>query len=106
MSIFDVIDLALCILFDLKQRIAKPFDTAGEREIELSELAQLCATILGQPDIRIERPPMREELADRYVGDGSAMRARAARYGIALASLPDQINETADFLRENLNDPL
>jgi nucleoside-diphosphate-sugar epimerase len=105
-SIFDVIDLALCILSDLEQRMAKPFDTAGEREIELGELAQLCATILGYPDIRIERPALREELADRYVGDGAAMRACAARYGIALASLPDQINETADFLRENLNDPL
>jgi nucleoside-diphosphate-sugar epimerase len=104
-SIFDVIDLALCILSDLKQRIATPFDTAGEREIELSELAQLCATILGHPDIRIERPALREELADRYVGDPTAMRGRAVRYGIALASLPDQINETADFLRENLNGP-
>ena len=105
-SIFDVIDLALCILFDLEQRIAKPFDTAGEREIELSELAQLCATTLGHPDIRIERPVLREELADRYVGDGTAMRGRATRYGIALASLSDQINETADFLRENLNGPI
>jgi nucleoside-diphosphate-sugar epimerase len=106
-SVFDVIDLALCILFDLEQRrIAKPFDTGDEREIELSELARLCATILGHPDIQIERPVLREELADRYVGDGSAMRARAARYGIAFASLLDQINETADVLREALNDPI
>ena len=104
-SIFDVIDLALCTLSDREQPMAKPFDTAGEREIELSELAQLCATVLGRPDIQIERPPLREEPADRYVGDGTAMRARAARYGMALASLPDQINETADFLRETLNDP-
>ena len=88
MSIFDVIDLALCILFDLKQRIAKPFDTAGEREIELSELAQLCATTLGQPDIRIERPPMREELADRYVGDGSAMRAARRVMALRLRRCP------------------
>jgi nucleoside-diphosphate-sugar epimerase len=106
-SVFDVIDLALCILSDdVEQRIAEPFDTAGEREIELRELAQLCAARLGHPDIRIERPALREELADRYVGDGAAIHACAARYGIALASLPDQINETADFLRENLNDPL
>ena len=105
-SVFDVIDLALCILSDLEPRMAKPFDTAGQREIELSELAQLCATVLGHPDIRIERPPLREELADRYVGDGTAMRAYAARYGIALASLAEQIKETADFLRETLNDPI
>jgi nucleoside-diphosphate-sugar epimerase len=105
-SIFDVIDLALCTLSDREQPMAKPFDTAGEREIELGELAQYCATVLGRPGIPIERPPLREEPADRYVGDGTAMRARAARYGIALASLPDQINETADFLRETLNDPI
>ena len=101
-AIFDVIDLALCILSDREQRMAKPFDTAGEREIELGELANLSATVLGRPDIRIERPPLREEPADRYVGEETAMRARAARYGIALVPLAHQINETADYLRETL----
>jgi nucleoside-diphosphate-sugar epimerase len=101
-SVFDVIDLVLCSLFDHEQPMTKPFDTAGERQIELGELAQLCATVLARPDIRIERPPMREEPADRYVGDGSTMRARAARYRMVLASLPDQINETANYLSEIL----
>src|SRR5262249_37809162 len=105
-SIFDVIDLALCILSDSDHQIAKPLDTAGEREIELNELAQLCATVLGRTDMQVERPPLREGSGDRYVGDGAAMRARAKRYGMALASLPNQINETADFLRETLNDPM
>jgi nucleoside-diphosphate-sugar epimerase len=104
-SILDVIDLALCTLSDCEHPIAKPFDTAGEREIELGELAQLCATVLGRPDIRIERPPPRQEPADRYVGDGAVMHARAALYGKALAPLPDQINNTADFLKENFARP-
>jgi hypothetical protein len=82
--------------------LAEPFDSAGECEIELTELAQLCAKVLGRPDIQMERPPRHEQGADRYVGDGTSMRARAKRYGIALASLPDQINETAEFLRESL----
>ena len=99
-SIFDVIDLALCILSDGEQRMVKPFDTAGEREVELSELAQLCAIVLGRPDIQIKRPPLHKEAVDHYVGDGTAMRARAARYGITLASLPQQIKDTANFLRE------
>jgi len=103
-SILDVIDLALCTLSDREQPIAEPFDTAGEREIELSELAQLCASVLDRPNIRIERPPFSRKPADRYVGDGAVMRTRAARYRMALASLPDQINETADFLRGTLND--
>jgi UDP-glucuronate decarboxylase len=98
-SILDVIDLALCTLSDREQPIAKPFDTAGEREIELGELAQLCATVLGRPDIPIERPRPSLEPADRYVGDGAVMRARAAGYSMPLASLLNQINETADFLR-------
>jgi len=104
-SIFDVIDLALCMLSDRDQPMAEPFDAAGEREIELSELAQLCAGLLGRPGIQIERPPLREEPADRYVGDGTAMRARAVRYGMTLVPLRDQINETARFLRETLNHP-
>jgi hypothetical protein len=72
----------------------------------LGELAQLCATVLGRPDIRIERPTPREGPADRYVGNATEMHARAARYGIVLASLAGQINETADFLRETLNGPM
>jgi nucleoside-diphosphate-sugar epimerase len=102
-SIVDLIDFTLCALSDRAQPMTKPFDTAGEREIELSELAQLCASVLGRPHIRIERPPLNEEPVDRYVGDGTAMHSCAARYGMSLASLPDQINETANFLRETLN---
>src|SRR5262249_51490367 len=104
-SVFDVVDLALCALSDRDHPIVKPFDTVGEREIELSELAQLCTIVLGCPNVKIERPPLQERPADRYVGDGASMRARVIRYGMVLASLPDQINETADFLRQTLNDP-
>jgi hypothetical protein len=85
--------------------MAKPLDTAGEREIELSELAQLCATVLGRRDIQIERPSVRGDQVDRYVGDGTAMHTRAARYGITLATLPGQINETANFLRQTFTGP-
>jgi UDP-glucuronate decarboxylase len=100
-SVFDVIDLALCMLSDRQQPLVAPFDTAGERKIELSELAQLCASVLDRPDIRIERPPpLREQPADHYVGDGTVMRTRAARYGMTLASLPQQIKDTTNFLRE------
>jgi len=103
-SIFNVIDLALCMLSDREEPIVEPFDTAGEGESELGELAQLCASVLDRPNIRIERPPLLEGPVDRYVGDGTAMRDRAVRYGVALAPLPAQIEQTADFLGETLKD--
>ncbi|MBV9955965.1 MAG: NAD(P)-dependent oxidoreductase [Pseudolabrys sp.] len=98
-SVLDVINLALCMLSD-KSRPAGAIDTAGEREVEVGELARLCGEVLGNPTIKIERPEPSGKAADRYVGDGREMHARAARYGIALASLSDQIRATATFLSE------
>ena len=93
----DVIAIALALL-DEGQGAPVRFDTAGEREIEVGELAQLALKVLGQ-DNAIERPALDPAAPDnRYVGDGDAMKAAAARHAIPLRDLPRQIADTADFL--------
>ena len=64
------------------------FDTAGEREIEVGELAALAASVLGQPEMEILRPALDGTPADRYVGDPAIFNFLARSYGIELQTLP------------------
>jgi len=96
----DVAALALAALLEPGGE-AVTFDTAGERVVEVGELAALVRNHVGRPDLEIHRPPVATgRPADRYVGDGAAMAALARRYGIVLLELPEQIRRTADYLRE------
>ena len=97
----DVAGLALAALLEPGAE-AVTFDTAGERIIEVGELAALVREIVGSPGLEIRRPPIETgRPADRYVGDGAAMAALARRYGLALLDLPEQIRRTAKYLRES-----
>ena len=96
----DVAALALAALLEPGAE-ALTFDTAGERVVEMGELAVLVRDALGRPDLEIHRPPVDAgRPVDRYVGDGTAMSALARRRGITLLDLPDQIRRTAEYLRE------
>lgn len=79
---------------------AGPFDTAGDEVVELAELARRVLAVLDRHDLSVSRPLMSPTGADRYVGDGATFRARAAAAGLALASLDDQIRDTAVFMAE------
>ncbi len=93
----DVVALALSALLDPQEEVAA-FETAGERVVEVGELAALVGDLL-RPGLAIERPPLDPALgADRYVGDPAAMRALAARHRLSLEELPAQIRRTADYL--------
>lgn len=95
----DVVSLALALLLDPQAGNAA-FDTAGEREVEMGELAALAARIAAGRALPIERPPLDPALpAERYVGDPAALRALAARHAIAFEPLEDQVRRTADYLR-------
>jgi UDP-glucuronate decarboxylase len=96
----DVAGLALAVLLEPGGE-AVTFDAAGERVVEVGELATLVRDLAGGPGLEIRRPPVETgRPADRYVGDGAAMAALARRYGLSLLDLPGQIRRTAEYLRE------
>jgi nucleoside-diphosphate-sugar epimerase len=95
----DLVDLALSIMVGDGPVPPQAFDTAGEREIEVGELAELAATVLGQPGMPVLRPPVDDTQVDRYVGDPAVMDSLARSYGITLTPLPRQIEDTARYLK-------
>ncbi len=90
----DVHNIALGLL--LESQSPPVFDTSGE-PIELSALAARAAHLLGK-HLTIERPAWQHGPADKYLGDGTAYTAHADRLGVHLASLNQQILDTADYL--------
>ncbi len=96
----DVVGLALAVLLDPTNE-AVAFDTAGERVVEVGELAAMVRDLVGRPDLDIGRPPVdASRPADRYVGDRAAMTALARRHGLARLDLAEQVRQTAEYLRE------
>lgn len=96
----DLVELAFAVMVGQTAGPGVPFDTAGDREIEIGALAALTASLLGVPDVQIVRPPSAEgALPDRYVGDPTLMGSLASRIGIDLAPLDIQILDTAVFMR-------
>jgi UDP-glucuronate decarboxylase len=94
----DLIALALACLEEGRKETLL-FDTAGEVEIEVGDLARLALEVMGATGA-IVRPPMQEDaIPHRYVGDGTTMLRLAARYDIHFRPLPKQVRETADFMR-------
>jgi nucleoside-diphosphate-sugar epimerase len=95
----DLVELAFAVMLGSVAGPGAPFDTEGEREIEIGDLATLSASLVGLPRTPIERPPFAGTAApDRYVGDGTEMRRLAVECRRDLATLEDQILDTAEFL--------
>ena len=76
-----------------------PFDTEGETLVEVGDLAERIRRLLGREDLAIERSWDPAAAANLYRGDGAAMRALAARLGVGLRGLDEQILDTARFLK-------
>jgi UDP-glucuronate decarboxylase len=94
----DLVDLTFSMMLGDKPLPQGAFDTAGEREIEVGELAHLAAAVLGHPEMHIRRPPVDTKRIDRYVGDRKIIEALAAAHGIEFVPLPLQIEDTAAFV--------
>ena len=95
----DLVDLTFAMMLGDGPAPAEAFDTAGEREIEVGELAELAATVLGQPGMPVLRPPVDDTQVDRYVGDPQVMNALARSYGINLTTLPARSRTPPDTWR-------
>ena len=93
----NLLNVAFAHLFDDTTAAYDHFDTAGDGEVEIFELAEIVRSIVN-PAASILRPQFSAARADRYVGDGSKFRSLAVRYGIPLHDLHQQIRDTAEYL--------
>jgi nucleoside-diphosphate-sugar epimerase len=75
------------------------FDTAGDRDYEMGEIALAVAEVLGHRG-GVERPPLRDEPEDRYLGEGGAYRALRARFGVEPEAFAGQVAHTARYMSE------
>ncbi len=94
----DLVDLAFAIMLGEGPAPLEAFDTAGERDIEVGELAALAASVLGEWSMPILRPPLDGTAADRYVGDSTVINSLASLYGIEMKRLSRQIEDTALYM--------
>jgi UDP-glucuronate decarboxylase len=94
----DLVDLLFSTLLGVGPLPSQAFDTAGEVEIEVGELAELAKSVLGKPELEIVRPSLDGSPADRYVGDPSVFWSLARAHGTVLRPLSQQIEDTARFL--------
>jgi UDP-glucuronate decarboxylase len=95
----DLVDLAFAVMLGQMSSPPETFDTAGEREVEVGELAELAVSVLGKTGIEIRRPPLEDTEIDRYVGDSAVMTSLARAHGIEMKTLPRQIEDTALYMR-------
>lgn len=99
----DLFELCMrCLTDESMQGSAVRFDTVGSEAIEVGELAVRVRSVLNQPSMPIERPPVNPDSEDRYVGEAAGLNALLARYAVAPLPLDAQIAATADYLRHAL----
>ncbi|GLR67315.1 hypothetical protein GCM10010909_19960 [Acidocella aquatica] len=92
----DVLSIGLAGL--LRGVTLEGFDTAGEVEVEIGDLAARVARVMGAGGAEIIRPAWREGAADYYTGDMAGYRRAAALAGVSLRGLDEQIADTAGYL--------
>ena len=91
----DVVTLAAACLLS-REPAPVAFDTAGERIVEMGELAERVGELLSRPIVRLQFD--KNEPADRYVGDGETWAALCERARLRPFSLAKQVTLTAAFL--------
>jgi nucleoside-diphosphate-sugar epimerase len=98
--VVDLVVLAFSMLLEPQAADQPIFDTAGDEDLELGDLATLVLEALGHMDAVIERPPLVEKADDVYVGDGREMLRMMQSRGLILCPLKNQIHDTAEYMRE------
>lgn len=93
-AIRELMSLVFALLGDAADGVVG-FDSGGD-VLELGEVAQAVGRALG--DIAVQRAPVTDPAADRYVGDGAGYTALLDRFRIAAVPLDRQILETVPFV--------
>ena len=99
----DLLEISLRSFFDPQRGPVIRFETAGEREIEIGELAELARDHIVGASVRIDRPARESGPVDRYVGDPTVLRQLAKSYHVPLRLLVDQMRDTAKYLSSSHN---
>ena len=94
-AVRELMSLTFALLLDGQKTITR-FDSGGEA-MEMQVTAGVVADQLGP--VAIDRPLLDDTTVDRYVGDDLAYRALLADHHIEPVLFPQQVIETADFLR-------
>jgi nucleoside-diphosphate-sugar epimerase len=94
----DLVELVFAMIMGEGPMPHVAFDTAGECEVEVGELAELAASVLGEPGMPIRRPPLDGSATDRYVGDSTIIDSLAKSYGMTMQPLSRQVEDTARYL--------
>lgn len=94
-SYAGVEEVVLVALGELLDGTDARFDTAGEAEVEVEELARAVLRVLGREDLPVVRHRDPGVATNRYVGDGATFRALATRHGVELRTLDALIAATA-----------
>ncbi len=101
-SYVHVLELARVVfdqaLDDARAEIA--FDTCGREIVEMGDLARVVAEVAKGGGCRIERPAIRADEPDWYVGAGEAYQAALFRSGAAPCDLRTIIGDTAAYLAD------
>lgn len=73
-------------------------DTAGERVVEMDDVARAARDVTGRPHLRIVRTWDPAAAPSAYVGDGEALHALARRLGVPLRDFRAQVATTAAWM--------
>lgn len=93
-AIREVMSLVFASLLEKEPGVLR-FDTGGER-LEMQRIAEIVSDTLGP--VPVDRPPLRTDKVDDYVGDDAAYRRLLSTYGIEHLPFNQQVAETAAFL--------
>ena len=98
-AISELMSTVLSVLFDEVEGKVTTFDTVGEKEFEIGDLAKLVVRMIN-PMATINRPEIDRSLeVDNYLGSDANYLALIKRAEVLRVSLEDQVKCTAEYLK-------
>lgn len=97
----DLLNIIFGVLLKAPSELHVGFDTAGDRTVELSDLAELVINRC-ESNVRILRPIIDRTRENRYVGSPELQTVLQRRFGLSSITLPLQVDMTAAYMRIKL----